>query len=361
MSKLLKHSTLASIVILVLIGLTTTVYCKEKKAKIWKLTAQIPYGPTSKSTAVCWSFLDDIEQRTGGRVTFPKRFTKSALVPSPRALPAVAEGTIHFFHTSPLFHANVDHALEFLEVPGLFLTRKVRANVVADPEIMGIMQEAWEKQGVHLVGFQCIAEQTWSFNKELKSIDDMRGLRIIGSGGTFNNLVEALGASTVTVAPPERYEALARGVANGVAGCIYMLDSYKYGESCVQLMLPPWIEYQSNPWLVTKTLWDSFPDDIKAAIEKAGKRLYETSMDKYEKTLKARENFDVISKYNLKVLFLSKEDLAKLNKAFHVVANNYARHSPECRKMMDIWQAKYAKIGMQGWVESWSKYGKLAK
>jgi len=316
---------------------------RVQSAKEWKLTVQQIYGPTSRSTPVVWSFMDEIEKETGGRVMFPKRFDNAALVPVTRALPALAEGTFHFFHTTSLFHAGVDPVFAFLEIPGLALTRETREKMLEDPEIMSIMQKAWNRQGIQLLGFQCIAEQAWSFSKskKLKCIDDMKGLRIVGSGGPYDDLVKALGASTVLTPPAERYEAMMRGVGDGLACTIYMLEDYKLGETVAQIMLPPWIAYQMNPWLANKKSWDSFPEDIKTIIARVAREHSRKTIDIYEKEFVKKANPTIIKKYNLEVLQLSKEDLGRLQKAYEVVINKYAARSPETKQLVDIWRAKY--------------------
>jgi TRAP-type C4-dicarboxylate transport system substrate-binding protein len=307
----------------------------------WKLTVQQIYGPTSRSTPMVWALIDEIEKETRGRVTFPKRFDSSALVPVARALPALAEGTFHFFHTTSLFHAGVDPVFAFLEVPGLASTREMREKILNDPDILGIMQRAWNRQGIQLIGFQCIAEQVWTFKKKVKNIDDMKGLRIVGSGGVYDDLVKALGASTVLIPPAERYEAMMRGVGDGLASTIYMLEDYKLGETVVQIMLPPWIAYQTNPWLASKKTWDSFPEDIKAIITRAAGAHLKKTMDIYEEDYVKKANPQIIKKYNLDVLQLSKDDLGKVHKASEVVMEKYAARSSEAKQLVDIWRAKY--------------------
>jgi TRAP-type C4-dicarboxylate transport system substrate-binding protein len=345
MNKKVSYIIMASISILILIASVVVVDSKEKleSDKVWKLTVQHIYSPTSSSSPMAWAFIDEVEKATGKRVTFPKRFDSASLVPVTRSLPALAEGTFHFFHTASLFHAGVDPVLGFLEIPGLALTRETREKMLEDPEIMGIMQKAWNRHGIQFLGFQCVAEQVWSFSKskKLKTIDDMKGLRIVGSGGVYDDLVKALGASTVLIPPAERYEAMMRGVGDGLACTIRMLEDQKLGETVAQIMLPPWHVYQMNPWLANKKLWDSFPEDIKTIITTVAKAHCKKTIDIYEEEFVKKANPQIIKKYNLEVLQLSKEDLGKMYKAYEVVINKYAARSPETKQLVDIWRARY--------------------
>jgi len=345
MNKKVSCIIIANIFVLILIASVVVVDSKEKleSDKVWKLTVQHIYSPTSSSSPMAWAFIDEVEKATGGRVTFSKRFDSSALIPVTRALPAVAEGTIHFFQTAALFHAGVNPVFGFTEVPGLASDRETKEKILKDPDILRIMQSAWNRQGIHLLGFQCIAEQVWTFSKskKIKSIDDMKGLRIVGSGGVYDDLVKAVEASTILTPPAERYEAMMRGVGDGLASSIRMLEDQKLGETVAQIMMPPWIEYQMNPWLVSKKLWDSFPEDIKAILTNVANANAKKTMDVYDEEFVKKVNPQIIKKYKLEVLQLTKDDIGKLHKACDVVMEKYATKSPETKQLADIWRAKY--------------------
>jgi len=336
MSKRIMQVILTNILILILIAIVTDGNCQE-----WKLTGQQLYSPKTRHTPRAWSFADDIEKETGGRVKFIKRFDAASLIPATRALPALAEGTLHLFLTAPLFHSGVDPVFVFTEIPGLATTRELKEKIIQDDEIMRIVQKAWNRQGIQLIGYSCVSQQVWSFRKKLKSIDDMKGLQIAGSGGPYADLVTAVGAVTVLTPPVERYEAMMRGVADGVASTIDMLEDQKFGETVIQIMLPPWHVYQMNPWLASKKLWDSFPEDIKAIINRVARIHLKKTGDAYDEDIAKGDDIRIIKKYNLDRLQLSKDDLIKLHKAYDVVIDKYATISTETKKLVDIWRAKY--------------------
>jgi TRAP-type C4-dicarboxylate transport system substrate-binding protein len=67
--------------------------------------------------------------------------------------------------------------------------------------------------------------------KEIKSVADLKGMKIIGWGATSLNFVKLLGANPIESSPQDTYLALERGMADGVLCPLAPLRSFKISDA----------------------------------------------------------------------------------------------------------------------------------
>lgn len=115
--------------------------------------------------------------------------------------------------------------------------------------------------------FQCadIARQLHLTKKEARVPEDIRGMKIIATGPS-GELLEALGASPVTILPPDYYMSLERGVAEGV--CV---DYAVISDAKVIPLLPYHTNldlcYLGQELIMNLNTWNSLPPDIQKIID----------------------------------------------------------------------------------------------
>jgi len=225
-------------------------------------------------------------------------------------------------------------------VPGTITDWETAEKVVRNPEILEILEKAWNKCNGHWVAYVPGSEQAFLLNKPIKSFDDLSRLRLGSSGGMFDRFIQQCGATAVTVPPAERYTALQRGLIDGITGAVYALDDYKWGEVTQQVLQPPLVYPNVYGHVMRKDLWDEFPDDIKAAIQRAVQwhwgHMKTFIVEKMEKT----KNPGILKKYKIEVLTLRDSDRAKFDKASSEVQEIFAQQSPECRRMLEVFRTQ---------------------
>lgn len=121
--------------------------------------------------------------------------------------------------------------------------------------------------------------------KSVKTLEDIKGLRLRSPGPIQTVLVRELGASPITMPVPELYDALQRGMADGTVIGFSAVKDFKLYEVLRHHTL-------ANLYVMTMGLamnlkaWDSLPPDIQQIMEGLiGARLSEmagNSFDKYD-------------------------------------------------------------------------------
>ena len=101
--------------------------------------------------------------------------------------------------------------------------------------------------------------------KQVKTMEDLKGLKIRIPGGPPTEMMKALGAIPTLMAMPDAYQSLDKGVIDGMGvpweavGAFRLYEIVKY-----YTMVPLMVVYFSMS--VNKQKWDSLPKDIQQAI-----------------------------------------------------------------------------------------------
>ena len=208
-------------------------------------------------------FSKDIERMSGGKFEI-KFFEPGALIPPLECFDAVSKGSIESCWTTPGYHTGKYPALAFFTTvpfgPGIgeFLAWKWfgGGNKLRD--------EIYAKHDLVAVDCFCIGPETsgW-FRKEIKSVDEMKGLkmRFFGLGA---QVMQKLGVSTQLLAAADIYPgARARRHRRH-----RVLDA-RHGH---QARLPPDRQVQLLPGLAPAGLVQRVPDE-QEGVRRAARRL----------------------------------------------------------------------------------------
>jgi TRAP-type C4-dicarboxylate transport system substrate-binding protein len=122
-------------------------------------------------------------------------------------------------------------------------------------------------------------------NKPVRTLEDIKGLRLRSPGPMQTNLLRDLGASPLTIPIPELYQAVQRGMADGCVAPFSVIIDFKLYELIKH-------HTTANMYVMTMALainpkvFDSLPADVqKVMTDLAGARMSEiagASYDKYD-------------------------------------------------------------------------------
>jgi TRAP-type C4-dicarboxylate transport system substrate-binding protein len=105
--------------------------------------------------------------------------------------------------------------------------------------------------------------------KPVKTLQDLKGMKIRVPGGTIVSIVKGLGAVPLVMSVGETYDALRKGVADATMAATDTLQNYKYYEVCKYTTFNPVSAVGSSGLVVmNKAKWDSLPPDIQSIIDK---------------------------------------------------------------------------------------------
>lgn len=215
-------------------------------------------------------FTKHVSRLTSGTLEI-KFHEPGALVPALQAIEAVSQGSAEMAYSAPGFFAKADTAfIIFSSVPF----------GPAIPEYMAwlynggglqLSREMFAKHNVVNIPCNVIPpESSGWFRKEIKSVDDLKGLkmRFFGLGA---KVMEKLGVATQLLAPGDIFQALQLGTIDATEFSLPAMDQ-KFGFYQVAKFyyFPGW--HQQASWqevYVNKAKWDGLSDQHKAAIEAA--------------------------------------------------------------------------------------------
>ncbi|MHB1161147.1 MAG: TRAP transporter substrate-binding protein [Chloroflexota bacterium] len=140
--------------------------------------------------------------------------------------------------------------------------------VSANPDI----QKEWGN--FKLLGFTSSGTQWISTAKKpVRTIDDVKGmkLRVAGWGGT--ELFKGLGASPINMPPPEMYEALSKGILDGIVFDWQGINSSRLYE-VLNYASPMPIILQPQALIMNQNKWKALPPDIQKVFDEFGGKYY---------------------------------------------------------------------------------------
>jgi TRAP-type mannitol/chloroaromatic compound transport system substrate-binding protein len=248
----------------------------------WNLVTSWPPGLPGLGVGV-ENLAARIDAASNGRLKI-KVFAGGELVPALEVLDAVSRGTVQMGHDSAYYHrGKLPAAQYFTTVPfgqtvheinawlyyggGLELWQEMYA------EQFGVVPFPAGNTGVQMAGW---------FNKEINSIDDLRGLkmRIPGVGG---EVMQRAGVSQVTVPASEIFTSLQTGAIdaaewvgpyNDIQLGLHRVARYYY--------YPGW--HEMGPMLqctVNQEAWDSLPADLQEIVRSACQAINTDMMAEY--------------------------------------------------------------------------------
>ena len=180
----------------------------QAEAKTYQLIVQ-NHDPAG---SICGQYVEGwgskIEAESKGEIKFIY-YHGGSLVGAPGSVDAVANGTADLAWSAAAIYSGQFPISEFLQLPSTGITcARMGSAVIMDmfreiPE----MQAEYSDYQVLMLG-QCTYAPISTTKKKLQTVDDLKGLRIRAPGSTAGLWATAIGASPMTVAPPEVYESL---------------------------------------------------------------------------------------------------------------------------------------------------------
>jgi TRAP-type C4-dicarboxylate transport system substrate-binding protein len=239
----------------------------DDKAEI-KWDMPTPFGETVFHTLNILQFADEIKTATQGKVAI-RVHSGASLYKHPEIKRAVRSGQIPIGEVLISLAGN-ENPLYQIDVLPLLATSYEQAEIlwqISRTEIEKVLEE----QGLKLLFAVPWPPQGFYVNKEINSIDDIKGLKIRAYNAMLSRLVELMGGIPTTVQTPEIPQAFSTGVIDS------MMTSPSTGVSS-QAWDYVTHYYDFQAWLpkdmviVNKETFEKLPTDVQAIImEAAGK------------------------------------------------------------------------------------------
>ena len=235
----------------------------------WRLASSFPKSLDTIFGAAD-VFAKKVSEMTGGKFQVSVH-AGGEIVPALQVVDAVQGGTVEIAHTAPYYFFGKDETFALgCAIPFGLNSRQMTAWMV-EGNGLKLMREFYRNYNiVSFPGGNTGAQMGGWYRKEIKSIADMKGLKI-RIGGFAGRVVERMGAVPQQIAGGEIYSALEKGTIDA-AEWVGPYDDQKLGFNKVapNYYYPGW--WEGGPQLdffINTKAYDSLSAEYKAVVEAA--------------------------------------------------------------------------------------------
>jgi len=288
-----------------------------------ELTYSIFFPATHGNTLLATEWAKEIEKRTNGAVKI-NMYPGATLTPADQCYDGVVKGISDIGMSVLSYNKGRFPLTEVIDLPlgyksGLQVTRlcnayyeKFKPKELEDVKIM------------YLHGHGPGILHT---KKPVSKMEDLKGMKVRCTG-TTQKIASALGATPVAMPQTETYDALQKGVAEGLLSPMEALKGWKFAE-VIKSTTENYGSSYSIAFFVAmnKKKWDSLPKDVQETIQKINAEWIEKTGQSWDALDKEGREF-TLSKGN-QIIKLSPEEDARWAKAVSPIFDEYVKTTKE--------------------------------
>jgi len=274
------------------------------------------FPPDNKISIAMDEWCKEVEKRTNGRVKVTQ-FTGGTLSPPTQTFQAVIKGVADMGLSFASYTMGRFPLSEVVDLP-LGYRNGYIATRLANEYYQKFKPKEFDD--VRVMFLTSSPPHMLFAKKQVSNLDNLKGLKV-RSTGTSAKVVQALGGLPVAMPMSDAYDALSKGVAQGII-CPYepmkgfrlaevISHSTEYGSAYVNM----------NYIVMNKEKWNSIPQDQQRIIEKINIEWIEKMGKLWDELDK--EGKDVFIKRGGKVTVLSKEENEKWFKRVRPILDEY--------------------------------------
>jgi TRAP-type mannitol/chloroaromatic compound transport system substrate-binding protein len=248
----------------------------------WRMTSSFP-----KSLDTLWGgaeyFAKLVSEMTDGKFKI-RTFAAGEIVPGLQVLDAVQNGTVEMGHTASYYFFGKDPTFALGTVVPFGLNTRQMDSWLTQGGGEGMLNDFYKSYGIYAVacGNTCAQMGGW-FRKEIKTLDDLKGLkfRIAGMAGT---MLAKLGVVPQQLAGGDIYPALEKGTIDA-AEWVGPYDDQKLGFSKIapNYYYPGWWEGNATLHCMSNLeKWNALPKMYQAVVRAAGAQANTWMQAKYD-------------------------------------------------------------------------------
>ncbi len=276
-------------------------------------------------------FAEKVAKESGGRIEVVP-YSGGELVPSSQILSAVKTGTIgmgrgmgHHFTETPIGSIESGMPLAWTSV-------KEAEAIFFDYGLKNIIEEEYAKHDVKYLGPVWAAPYHFLGKRPIKSIDDMRKMKIRAVGASAK-MLNKLEVKTVSMPPEDIYLALTTGQIDGVLyGSAFEYKETKYYEGARFFNTTPILDPIVDTLVINMALWNSLPKDLQEVVQKAADE-FRTG---YYTWITAQDEATVNELFKNTNTSFSSDDMKQMTQASLTVWDEEAKKSEANQKAVEL-------------------------
>jgi TRAP-type C4-dicarboxylate transport system substrate-binding protein len=251
------------VLVVVAVLFLLSIHSFGQAADVVKLKFANYFPPTHMNSVMMGKFSEELTKKLAGKVEITQ-YTGSTLLSADKMAAGVASMVADIGLSNCSYTRGRFPVMEIMELPLGFPSAWVATQVANDFHSKFKPKDFDQYHLLMLSTSPINIIQT--LNKPVKTLEDMKGLKLRGTG-RLGDIVKALGGTPIPIATPELYDSLKRGVIEGALLPYETLKGFKTGE--VQ-------KYVTASWkigsayafyvVMNKDKWNSLPPDVQKVI-----------------------------------------------------------------------------------------------
>lgn len=302
----------------------------------------------AKQSLLCEAFVNELEERTGGRIK-TRYFGGGSLLNPPNMAKGLEAGIADMGFAHVEYSPGRFPVTEVCDLPLGYPSGWV-ANQVVNDFYQKFKPKEWDN--LKVLWMHASTPNVMITTKPVRKLEDLKGLTI-RAPGRVGDTVTALGASPAPMPIMEVYDGMAKGVIQGVNTPFETLKTFRFGEVA---------NYTTSTWEVgnlytfyvamNKKSYEKLPPDLK--------EIFDELCGEYKERFALMWNeidfdgMEFAAEKGLEIIHLSPEEIARWKKATEPVVEGYVKdmvgkgHSEEevrgwiafLRDRIDFWTEK---------------------
>jgi TRAP-type transport system periplasmic protein len=234
---------------------------QEIKLTLADQNSPTAWGPTN----ALQPWVKQVEQATKGRVKI-EVYPSQTLVKGPEIWKAVRGGIVDIGWCFHGYWPEMTPLADVISLPGLPMTTAEKSS-----EVLWKLYEKYPAIQKEFAEAPPLALWTTTpyflltAKKQVKTLEDLKGMKIRVPGGPPTEQMKALGAVPTLIPMPDNYQALDKGVIDGMGAVWEAMQGFRlYEVAKYYTMVPLASAYFSL--CTNKAKWESLPKDVRDAI-----------------------------------------------------------------------------------------------
>jgi len=277
-----------------------------------------------KQTPLLESWGKELEKRTNGRVKV-NYYPGGTLVPAVQSYEAVTKGISDVGNHVIGYTVGRFPLTEVLDLPLGYPNNTVPTKLA---NAFYAKFKPKEFDDVKVLWFHAQAPGiVHTKTKPINKLEDLKGLKM-RTFGSNAELMSLLGGTPVAMPMGDVYDALSRGVAEGLMCAYEATEGFRFGEHLKYSTENYGTSYSAVFVVVlNKDKWNSMPPDIQKTVDALSQEYIEKYAAMWDDVEKSGKQF--LLKRGNKIITLSKEEDARWAKAAQPIFNNYVKKMKE--------------------------------
>ena len=268
------------------------------------------HPPMSREVRTVWKpMLEELKKRSNGRITYTL-YAGGALGKGPEHFDIVKNGLSDMGYFTATWTPGRFPLTDTLSMATWVDGKDIATDIGNEMYDKALKQEFPGVKVLELNG--CIQAFMWT-KKPVKSLADVKGLKLRSPGGHQTNYIKALGAEPVFMPLGDVYLALETGTIDGLVTCVPLVLAFKLHEVAKYGTVATF-GCVSEGVIMNQKSWDNAPDDLKPIIEEVVGNPFATTHGLNRKVYK--EMMDEVQAKGVTLTQLTPEEQAKWSAKF---------------------------------------------